>query len=111
MRSSTLTLPSASGVIINTGGCLVVHATRETTGTTAAVYRLWDGDNNAGQLILPVSLSSSESTRDDFYTHHLTFKSGLYYELVSGTVEGSVTVLTDHDCENEIVRLIEMLHG
>ena len=99
MKPTTLNLPPQSGQLINTAGCLTVHATRETTGTTAAVYRFWDGSKAAGTLILPVSLTSGESTRDDFREHHLTFNVGLYYELVSGTIEGSVSLLVEHECE------------
>ena len=99
MRALTLNLPTASGQLLNTSGCLTVHATRETTGTTTAVYRLWDGSGTDGTLILPVALSAAESTRDDFTEHHLTFRTGLYYELVSGTLEGSVSVLVEHECE------------
>lgn len=99
MRPQTLNLPDASGILVNTSGCLTVHATRETTGTTAAVYRFWDGSKAEGTLILPVSLTAGESTRDDFREHHITFRVGLYYELVSGTLEGSVSILVEHECE------------
>ena len=111
MRNSVITLPAASKVLLNTGGCLVVHTTRETSGTTAAVYRLWDGVNNAGQLLLPVSLVAAESTRDDFHAHHLTFRTGLYFELVSGACEGSVAVLTDHDCHKALAAVIDITLG
>lgn len=106
MIPMTRTLPSASGQLLNTGGCLTVHSTRETTGSNTAVYRLWDGSNNAGQLLLTVSLGQSESTRDDFRDHHLVFKTGLYYELVSGTVEGAVGVLLNHSCEDVLAELL-----
>ena len=99
MRPVTLNLPSESGQIVNTGGCLTVHATRETTGSAAAVYRLWDGVSNESTLLLPISLSAGESTRDDFRDHHIRFQVGLYFELVSGALEGSVSVLVDHQCE------------
>jgi len=101
MRSVSITLSAASKVLINTAGCVVVHATRETAGSTA-VYRLWDSDSAAGALLLPVSLVANESTRDDFQPHHLPFNTGLYFELVSGTLEGSVTVMCDHRCHDAL---------
>jgi len=107
MRSMTLNLPGASGQLVNTGGCLTIHATRETTGSAAAVYRLWDGSSATGTLLLPVSLTSSESTRDDFRNHHLMFRTGLYFELVSGAIEGEVSVLVEHDCAWFIRQLVE----
>ena len=109
MKPTTLNLPSASKQLVNTAGCLSVHATRETTGTTAAVYRLWDGSGANGTLILPVSLAASESTRDDFRDHHLTFEVGLYFELVSGTIEGSVSVLLDHECERMYAAILDQI--
>lgn len=100
MKSLNLNFPASSGVLINTGGCLVVHASRETSGSASAVYRLWDSDTNEGQLLLPVSLVANQSTRDDFLAHHLTFKTGLYYEKVSGALEGAVAVLVHHECDH-----------
>ena len=109
MRPLTLNIPSKSEQILNTGGCLTVHSTRETTGTTSAVYRLWDGTSAAGTLLLTVSLIAAESTRDDFREHHLTFRTGLYYELVSGSLEGQVSVLVEHQCDELWHALIDQL--
>lgn len=105
MQAVTINLPAASGMLLNEGGCLVVHSTRETTGSAAAVYRLWDSNNNSGKMLLTVSLSSGQSTRDDFMAHHLTIRTGLYYELVSGALEGSVAILGDHRC-SEVLEAI-----
>lgn len=91
-------LPAASGQLVNTAGCLLLHATRETTGAAAAVYRFFDGAGTGGMMILPVSLTASQSTRDNFWRCVLPFRQGLYYQLVSGAVEGNVAVLLDHDC-------------
>ena len=108
-------LPAASGVLYNRAGCLLLHATRETTGTGSAVYRLYDGSNTGGKVVLPVSLTASESTRDFFGRCVIPFHQGLFYELVSGTIEGDVVVLTHHDCEawwaRELERVsVEALH-
>ncbi len=109
MRPHTLNLPSASKQLVNNSGCLTVHATRETTGTTAAVYRFWDGSGANGTLIMPVSLTAGESTRDDFHEHHIVFRTGLYYELVSGTLEGSVSLLLEHECERMYGAILDMI--
>lgn len=100
MEAVVVNLPATSGVIINTGGCLVLHSTRETSGSAAAIYRLWDSPSASGQLLLTVSLTISESTRDYFAPHILPFKTGLYFELVSGALEGDVSVLCDHRCHD-----------
>ena len=111
MRPITLNLPSSSDQLINTAGCLTVHATRETSGSAPAVYRLWDGTSAAGTLLLTVSLTASESTRDDFREHHLTFRTGLYYELVSGALEGQVSLLVEHRCDELWHALLEQALG
>lgn len=98
MRAISINLPSASELILNGSGCLVWHSSHETTGSAAAEYRLWDSDTNSGQLLIPVSLTSGESTRDYIQAHHLEFRTGLYFELVSGALEGMVSVLCDHRC-------------
>jgi len=103
VQVDTVNLPGASGILYNADGCIVVHATRETSGGASAVYRLWDGSSASGTLLLPVSLDASESTRDDFRAHHLPFRTGLYFELVSGTIEGCVSFACDHRCRDALV--------
>lgn len=112
MRTISIVLPAESGLLINTSGCFVFHATRETTGSAAAVYRLWDGETSGERLLVPVSLSEGESTRDFFAAHIVKFETGLYYELVSGAVEGAVGVRVEHDCEQlENLAALMVLNG
>lgn len=92
-------LPASSGQLVNTAGCLLLHATRETTGGAAAVYHLYDGSGTGGKLILPVALGGGQSTRDSFTAHAMPFLQGLWFNLDSGVVEGNVSVLLDHDCD------------
>jgi hypothetical protein len=103
MKAHVLNLPATSGVLVSTGGCLLIHASLETTGSAAAQYNLWDSDTNSGQLLLPVALSAGQSTRDGFRAHHLPFNTGLYYDLVSGAVEGIVSVCDDHRCAEALM--------
>ena len=102
MQVDTVNLPAASGILYNSDGCVVLHSTRETAGA-AAIYRLWDSDGNSGQLLLTVSLSANESTRDFFPRHYLAFHTGLYFELVSGALEGDVSFACDHRCRDALV--------
>lgn len=63
---------------------------RETTGTTAAVFRLRAG-TVAGVILATVTLAANESVREQIGgIGGLTATGGVYYELVSGTVAGSV---------------------
>lgn len=69
---------------------------RETSGTTAAVVRLWDSASAAsGNLVETISLSAKESTSDFLgggsgSDEGVILTAGLYVEIVSGSVEGSV---------------------
>jgi hypothetical protein len=99
VRSVTLNLPAESGVLVGNGGCVTMHSVRETTGSAPAVYRLWDSDSNQGQLLLTVGLASSASAVNSFAVHTLVFRTGLYYELVDGEIEGQVSAQLEHDCE------------
>lgn len=99
-RRVVIPLPAASGALAANQGCLLMHATRETTGTAPAVYKLFDGSSANGELLLPVALSSGQSTRDNWWRCVMPFRQGLFYQLVSGTLEGSVAVLLDHPCDN-----------
>lgn len=99
MKTLNIVLPAESGLLLNTGGCLVAHSTEETTGSAAAHYRLWDGTTADSTLLMPVSLSADQSTRDYFNAHIVVFRTGLYYELVDGSIEGAVSVRVEHQCD------------
>jgi hypothetical protein len=97
VQSTKIELPSASGLLTNVAGLVLVHSVRETTGTTPAAYRLWDGPSPGGSLVLTVGLNAGASQTNSFGLGNLPFESGLYYELVSGQVEGQVTVAWSRD--------------
>lgn len=62
---------------------------RETAGSTA-VIRIYDNASAAsGTLLDSISLSANESARE-FYECGVRCKNGIYVDVVSGTVEGSV---------------------
>jgi hypothetical protein len=74
---------------------------RETSGTTAAIWRLWDGSNNAGALVAPFSLNAGESIREFPGFHTLPYRVGLFLEVLSGTIEGQVTIIPWGEKEGE----------
>lgn len=94
MRPHRITLPGATGQVDNAGGHVVGYAFRETTGAAAAHFRLWDGSANSGGLLLPISLSADQSTRDFLSAPWIAYETGLFYELIGGTVEGVVYVVS-----------------
>jgi hypothetical protein len=66
---------------------------RETTGSTPAVFDLYDGTTaQVGQVLMTFSLDPGESTRD-FVGHHLIpYEVGLWLQVTSGTVLGTIQV-------------------
>lgn len=81
--------PVASQKIATTSGRLVGCALRETTGAAGAVIRLRHGIDVNGEVLVPITLAAGESTRDA-WPLAVSFIDGLYFELVSGAVEGAV---------------------
>jgi hypothetical protein len=76
-------------IVSTSAGRLVGWALRETAGATATAY-LRDGVDAGGDIIVPISLSANESTRDVYIPGGLSFGRGLYLDVVTGSVEGSV---------------------
>lgn len=91
-RSATVTaLPGASGAVAPGAEALVGLTMRETTGVALAVVRLRDGVVG-GTILATISLTAEESVREPLNVE-VTNPAGVYVELVSGTVEGSVFTL------------------
>jgi hypothetical protein len=80
----------ASMKMSTSAGQLAGYALRETSGGTPAIVRLLDGFDATGDLLLPISLTGAESVRDWFLPAGISFGTGLFVQVVSGTVEGVV---------------------
>lgn len=100
LRRVRLPFPAASGLLIAGSGCVTWHAEWETTGSATASWELFDNSSSATQHIMPVTLSAGQSTRDFIGLHCLPFLSGLYYNLVSGSIHGVIMAYVDHNCED-----------
>lgn len=83
------TLFTASGVYVDEPCTYRGFTARETSGSAAAVLRIFDGADNTGRLLETVRLAQSEST-SDWNDDGLIVATSLYVEVVSGTVEGAV---------------------
>lgn len=81
------------GPVVFGRGRFAGYALRETTGTAPAVVRLRDGIDPGGSLIVPITIPAGGSL-DKYLTLDgvVKFANGLYVELVSGSVEGSVLI-------------------
>ena len=63
----------------------------ESTGAAAAYVRLWDGDGNSSILVAPVRVPSATSVESSSYDGPIPITIGLFLEVVSGSVDWSVT--------------------
>lgn len=73
----------------------------ETSGSAAATLELYDGMDTTSQLVLVVSLSASQSTRDWLAGDGILCGEGVYLNVISGTVRGGVWVrMRRQDGEN-----------
>lgn len=88
MRAYALT---GSDQLVYTGvGFYGGFSVRETAGSTAAI-RVYDGTSASGTLLDTIGLAGLESARES-YVNMLQFSNGIYVDIVSGTVEGSVRI-------------------
>lgn len=82
-------LPTTSKVFRTGGGQYGGFSVRETAGSTATI-RLWDNASAAsGTLLETISLTANASLREE-YKWGVRALNGIYVEIVSGTVEGSI---------------------
>lgn len=90
MHSSAQAKTFAAGSLAGGAGFYAGFSLRETAGA-AAVVRLWDNTSAAGKLIATIALPAS-SSKDFSVPAGVAFATGLFAEIVSGTVEGSVYI-------------------
>lgn len=91
---------AGTAAIVGGSGCITWHSAYETTGSASAAYSLFDTGDTSGQQLMYVTLSSGQSTRDYIGLHALPFLSGLFLEVESGAIGGSITCWVDHNCED-----------
>jgi len=83
------------------------HSFKETTGTTKAAFQITDG--NGGPIMLDITLSAGESTRDFFGQFGLCASRSLYFKIVTGSVEGMVAGVLEEDYQADYER-VEVLN-
>lgn len=75
----------ASGLEIVTGWSF-----KETTNAAGASFNIRDGQDASGRLVAPITLLTNESIRDLTGDGGLAFQSGIYIEVVSGSISGTI---------------------
>lgn len=90
MAAKPFTIPGSSGTVGDTTTNNVIYhgyAVHETGGATA-VARIRDGGVVGGKIIDVISLASGGVASN--HSANVLARNGLYFELVSGAMEGSV---------------------
>jgi hypothetical protein len=83
--------PTTQDVVVASGLTLVTGwSFAESTGSAPAEIVLFDGSSPSGAFIAIITLNANESTRDLIPEPFLAAMSGLYLEVQSGAVVGSI---------------------
>ena len=100
---------AGSFLMNNSPSRLFWYSFRETTTTLKAVFKIMDGSNPNGKIISTFSLNPGESTRDSFAGKYGAYvEEGIYFWLVSGTVEGNImgTLESDYQADYTAVKVL-----
>lgn len=87
-------LPAVDTVLSGRRGYLMGWSVRETSGTATATFRLWNTTTAQGVIVASVSLNAGESSRD-YLPAAVECEGGLYFDILSGALEGSVWFIVD----------------
>lgn len=79
----------AAGALLPNFGIYGGYSLRETAGAAATV-RLWDNASAASGTIVATIALVANASRDFIAPQGVRFANGLFAEVVTGTVEGSV---------------------
>lgn len=90
-----INLGTLTGDLLVSAGETIVHGWSfvETTGGAGAEIQLWDGPVGTGTLVVDVTLTGGESTRDWLAGAGIGTSSDLTAHVVSGSVGGSVWIV------------------
>lgn len=89
--ASSYPLSGASQALVTAPGRYVGFSIRETTGAATAVVRLWDNASAAsGTSLEEISLAAGESAREYYGDGGIRTTFGVYVQIVSGAIVGSV---------------------
>ncbi len=87
LAGASVALPIAPAPVIYYRG----FELREFTTSATALVRIWDATSATGKILDEVSLAANESARENYGTPKIALV-GVYIEIVSGLVVGSICV-------------------
>lgn len=105
--ADAIELPAASRLLLRGRGLLKGYAVRESSATATARLTIRDGSSASGRIIVPLTLQINESVRDWFSEEGIAFEQGIFFELVAGTIEGSVFVIPEVRIDRTSVPLVD----
>lgn len=83
--TTTVDVTLLTGPFILRGWALV-----ETTGSAGAGCEFYDGADDTTVLGVPINLNASESTRDFIPGNGAILRTGLFLEMISGSIKGAI---------------------
>lgn len=92
-----LPVPLSGGLMAPGKRVFAGFAFREASGTAGAVVNIRDGYDANARLVCPLTLAANESVRDFTTTVGIQLLQGLYVEIASGTVQGTVYTLEERN--------------
>lgn len=84
--------PIPLGMTITGYVVLMGFAVKESTGTAAAEVDIYNGTNNQGLLVLPATLTASQSTSEWYGPNGLEMSEGIYSVVSSGSAVGTIWI-------------------
>lgn len=93
IRAISFAAATAGQALLGRSGRLYGWSFLETTGAASATLEVFDGTNANGQSISPISLTAGQSTRDIWGKPGIEITNGLFVNVLSGSVRGSLYVL------------------
>lgn len=94
-------LTAASQQLDNTGGRVSRYSLRDLTTTGGSVIEVYDGTSVNGILLDSIALTAGQSTRERFEEAEYCFDGGLFVNVVSGQVKGTIVVKHSDDWGRE----------
>lgn len=111
MDARSIALPAASGYLITGMGCITYWSTLDTTASSGSQFALYDGDPTDGQLLLEASTTAGQSTSEYIQRGHCCYQRGLYYDLLSGSYGGAVSVWASFSAAEWQAFLASLVNG
>jgi hypothetical protein len=95
-RANTVPV-SGSGLVAGRRSLVNGFSLTETSGVNPATVQLISGTSATGIIVATVTLAAGESSREYIPWPFILFKYGIFVNVVSGTIIGSVSSLTIPD--------------